>query len=70
MLSAAGAAIVPAESAAKRNYKPIVPVPALLMRLALPLVILTESTIELPNPGGSKIRWNVDAEADELGGIT
>src|SRR6185295_15862615 len=61
MLSAAGAVVVPAESAAKQNCKPIVPVPALLMRFALPVVILTESTIEPPKPGGSRILWNVDA---------
>src|ERR1044071_2390074 len=70
MESAGGAVVVPADSAAKRNTRPIVPVAPLLMRLALPLVILTASTIELPNPGGNKIRWNVDAEAVALGGIT
>jgi hypothetical protein len=39
------------------------------MRFAPPLVILTESTMELPNPGGRLIFCVVDAEADVAGGI-
>src|SRR5262245_66055514 len=70
MSSAEAAVIVPAESDAKKMEKPTVPVPPLFTRLALPIVIRTESTTELPKPGGSCSRENVETLGDDAGGTT